>query len=541
MTKVGRNEPCPCGSGKKFKHCCGDLNQSTKTGSTPLHILRAVDSYRANERIRQQQQGFGKPIIGAKFKDYQIVAVGSKLQWSKEYKTFPDFLNDYIKRTLGREWGNIELAKPLDQRHTLLQWFDAYGKYQSLSTKQSGEVKGAEVIGIVACYLGTAYNLYLLEHNVELQDRFLKRLRNQNQFQGAYYELIIANVLIRAGFELTLEDETDFRTKHCEFSAISKRSGKKYWVEAKARSVAGLLGKDASSGTTSTDPISNMIPQLNSALSKPAADDRLIFIDLNTDAALGDDGKPQWTKRCFARLEHFERHKLTVGLTAYLFITNVPHHRMLNDSLRTAVAAYGLGIPDFNRPGEYTLYELYRTKRRHSDILEIAEAFSEYPKLPSTFDGSLVSEAFEGSSGLKVGETYLFRGVQGLPGSEGKDLTATVTTAIALETEKMACFGVTDANGNSYILTEPMTNQQVADFKDHPDAYFGKVQPVGKKLESRYDLFEFFMNSLSSISRTDLLARLSPHPNFAQIRELPDEDLLAVYCDGLVAASPMFA
>jgi len=23
--KVGRNEPCPCGSGKKFKNCCGTL------------------------------------------------------------------------------------------------------------------------------------------------------------------------------------------------------------------------------------------------------------------------------------------------------------------------------------------------------------------------------------------------------------------------------------------------------------------------------------------------------------------------------------
>ena len=23
MPKVGRNEPCPCGSGRKFKHCCG--------------------------------------------------------------------------------------------------------------------------------------------------------------------------------------------------------------------------------------------------------------------------------------------------------------------------------------------------------------------------------------------------------------------------------------------------------------------------------------------------------------------------------------
>ncbi|MBQ7721705.1 MAG: SEC-C domain-containing protein, partial [Kiritimatiellae bacterium] len=23
--KVGRNDPCPCGSGKKFKKCCGSL------------------------------------------------------------------------------------------------------------------------------------------------------------------------------------------------------------------------------------------------------------------------------------------------------------------------------------------------------------------------------------------------------------------------------------------------------------------------------------------------------------------------------------
>jgi preprotein translocase subunit SecA len=23
--KIGRNEPCSCGSGKKFKHCCGAL------------------------------------------------------------------------------------------------------------------------------------------------------------------------------------------------------------------------------------------------------------------------------------------------------------------------------------------------------------------------------------------------------------------------------------------------------------------------------------------------------------------------------------
>ena len=25
--KVGRNEPCPCGSGKKFKRCCGSADK----------------------------------------------------------------------------------------------------------------------------------------------------------------------------------------------------------------------------------------------------------------------------------------------------------------------------------------------------------------------------------------------------------------------------------------------------------------------------------------------------------------------------------
>jgi uncharacterized protein len=24
--KIGRNDPCPCGSGKKYKHCCGQAS-----------------------------------------------------------------------------------------------------------------------------------------------------------------------------------------------------------------------------------------------------------------------------------------------------------------------------------------------------------------------------------------------------------------------------------------------------------------------------------------------------------------------------------
>ena len=29
VTKIGRNDPCPCGSGKKYKKCCG-LNEGSE-------------------------------------------------------------------------------------------------------------------------------------------------------------------------------------------------------------------------------------------------------------------------------------------------------------------------------------------------------------------------------------------------------------------------------------------------------------------------------------------------------------------------------
>jgi hypothetical protein len=44
------------------------------------------------------------------------------------------------------------------------------------------------------------------------------------------------------------EDETDGESKHCEFAAVSRRTRKKYWVEAKVRSVVSVLGKTDKDG-----------------------------------------------------------------------------------------------------------------------------------------------------------------------------------------------------------------------------------------------------------------------------------------------------
>jgi hypothetical protein len=33
MTKTGRNDPCPCGSGKKYKRCCQEKDEAEKSAA----------------------------------------------------------------------------------------------------------------------------------------------------------------------------------------------------------------------------------------------------------------------------------------------------------------------------------------------------------------------------------------------------------------------------------------------------------------------------------------------------------------------------
>jgi tetratricopeptide (TPR) repeat protein len=49
MTKTGRNNPCPCGSGKKYKQCCLEKDEAadraaaaTRPAKTPRPISRAM-------------------------------------------------------------------------------------------------------------------------------------------------------------------------------------------------------------------------------------------------------------------------------------------------------------------------------------------------------------------------------------------------------------------------------------------------------------------------------------------------------------------
>lgn len=58
-TKVGRNDPCPCGSGKKYKKCCLSIQEEARK-ALPRDQIQAVEQQtRARERLEQEvKKGF---------------------------------------------------------------------------------------------------------------------------------------------------------------------------------------------------------------------------------------------------------------------------------------------------------------------------------------------------------------------------------------------------------------------------------------------------------------------------------------------------
>lgn len=464
--------------------------------------------------------------------DYQLVATGNTVHYSKKWKTFPDFLFDYMGHVFGKGWGAEEFEKPNEVAHPIVIWHKKIVELQSRLSKGDGELFSADMTGATYCYLGLAYNLYLIKHNVELQNLLVARLKNIKQFQGAYYELIVANCLIRAGFEIELEDETDGSAKHCEFSAKSPSTGKKYWVEAKMRSSAGFLGKSKLDSAKRTDPTSQISKHVNEALKKPAPDKRLIFVDVNAGPEK-NDGEPSWSPRAYNRLADRERH-LKDRQEAYVFVTNFPYHHALDDTrVGKAVLAYGLGIPDFAKVGPVTLTEAYKSKRRHSDAYAIMESIRKYPQLPETFDGRPAVEIAAGgeSSRLFVGQEYFFEE------TEGNGTLGVVKQVLVHEKSTTATVSVETKSGRNVMLSCPLSSVELEAYQKYGNAYFGELKEQGVKAEDEFQLFEFFVDNYKDTPKDRLLEIAKDHPHIEKLRQLDQEDLVFAICEGYVLSA----
>ncbi len=217
--KPGRNDPCPCGSGRKFKQCHGSIGnldsprmrESSRMGQELQTIFASRE---AQEFQRREQQGLGKPIISTQVQDHRFVAVDGSIHFSTKWSTFHDFLNDYPKIVLGQDWWMSEISKPLEERHRILIWATRSYERRKAYMEQKGHGFAQPMTGAIAAYMRFAYDLYGLKHTGKVQKLLIDRIKCPNNFPGALYEVHVAAALLRAGFDLEHEDENDRRSTH---------------------------------------------------------------------------------------------------------------------------------------------------------------------------------------------------------------------------------------------------------------------------------------------------------------------------------------
>jgi SEC-C motif len=403
MSRIRRNQPCPCGSGAKYKRCCGAVSplvqlrrRRVKPDELPPEVRRALIENQRRKNEEKAIYGHARPMVSIEHHGYRFVAVRNRLQYSKKWKTPIDFFGDYIKNVLGADgWGNGDIAKPYRERHPILQWYHDVCLWQRKHHDQgaSDGVYSGVATGSAKAYYALAYDLWTLDNDALLQDKLVRRLKNADQFQGARYELYVIASMIRAGFDVELEDESDSSKTHCELTATHRKTGRKMSVEAKSTSRPGILGRAGE--RPSVEEIKTYIyRKLQEALLKNADYDRVVFIDVNMPP---DDAKLfqiPWFAEASRQLKRLEDSQSADDPypPAFVFFTNHPYHYVGNDDVEPGQTAFFTGINQDELKSATEIEDQAAAEALaqgfeagHPEIKQLVDSVFNHTRIPNTF------------------------------------------------------------------------------------------------------------------------------------------------------------
>lgn len=548
MAKVGRNRPCPCGSGKKFKKCCLAKKDARRVStlhpefvSTMKQKMRQMDAERVQ---REKQQGLGRGIISAEFKDYRFVAVASKLYYSKSWRTFHDFLRGYFFDKFGKEWIRAEHAKSEEQRHTIVRWYDqSLVDIQKLGSKL-GDVISGPMTGSQRAFLNLAYNIYLIAHNADgksgdvLVATYVDRLKSSraDDFLGKLFETYAAAAFIKAGFTLEYEDEADGTSSHVEFVATDPRTKKRFSVEVKTR--VRNSGKEDEGPADDVKRL-RVASKLNKALTKAATHARVVMIEVNVPDVVTSDSLKGWPMAALEQIRYAQRTDFPDGTpkpSAYVIVTNHAFHNNLPAlDVGAQVLFAGFQMPDFGPDVEFRSYKaVLESRERHQEIFALVDSMRTHYEIPSTFDGENPALAFRATDDLprlKFGQWYL------IPTADGTEVPGRLYEATVMESEKVAYCIHETATGEHLMVSVPISDAELEAYRRHPSTFFGEVRHVGGRAETCLDLCDFFYETYKNSRREKLLDFLASSPDIEDLKKLSQKDLAITYSERCALAA----
>ena len=110
MAKIGRNQPCPCGSGKKYKQCCLTTDQASRVEASPYaqeqlpHATPSPGFYFGEDNLDRLSNSVVDLINDRRFDEAEVACQALKDQ-------YPDVI-DWLMRTamLHEARGETQLA-----------------------------------------------------------------------------------------------------------------------------------------------------------------------------------------------------------------------------------------------------------------------------------------------------------------------------------------------------------------------------------------------------------------------------------------------
>jgi len=365
-------------------------------GALPPNVQQwLIESQR---KIDEETKAYGhaRPMVTIEHQGYRFIAIHNRLEFSKNWKTPIDFFDHYIKVVMdGAGWGNAQIKKPYKERHPILQWYNDVCIWQREHEQEKGTdgIFGGVATGSVKAYYYLGYDLWTLDNHALLQKTLIRRLKNTDQFQGARYELYVIASMIRAGFDVELEDERDSSRTHYELTATHRKTGRKVSVEAKSTGRSGMLGK-VGEKIAVRDTDANIYRKLQGALLKEADYDRVVFIDVNMPPHKGEAFHAPWFTEVAKQLRKLEdtQSEDAPYPSALLFFTNHPYHYVGNDDLEPSQTFFFTGINrDDLKSGpdgeDQSVAEALarRFKANNPEIDQLVDSVFNHTRVPTTF------------------------------------------------------------------------------------------------------------------------------------------------------------
>ena len=234
------------------------------------------------------------PIL---YKGLMVWAIGDRVYYKRPpNETFHEFIIFILKDTLGQRWFDEQKMLFENDQHHIYKCFAGFNKWRgknALPENKIGEhMWRGRPDGWSEDLITLAFDVASLQHTGCLPVKLVERLRDRKQYQGARYEIEVAAIFTRLGFDITFIEAKRNGPKHCEFIAKNRANDLTVAIEVKSRHRAGIL-HESGLINDKKNLRGDVGRLLNQAMEKIEARcmSYIIFVDVNIPPTENDRGE----------------------------------------------------------------------------------------------------------------------------------------------------------------------------------------------------------------------------------------------------------